>query len=199
VNARLIEFRFKGNRDYIQGPDIYNAIMGAHRPDTVSNVHFVIHDFVRTTRCEVFQAESQRDLREIRDIKVRAKFEVSGVTQWVALKSAAASGPFGRYEYSEDRITSLCNVEPRGIVLDGESPYTFIETVVAMNKHMHRTLFTDAVGQWLFTGIDLLRGCNARERIALRCGRDVNYRLTRTEIVHDGQPIGNIFFSLAQQ
>lgn len=196
MQPKLLDFRYKGDRDYIHGTDIFNALIGLHSPAAISKVRFTIHGFVRTPRCEVYRADSREALSTLQDIKVRASFDLSGVTQWVALRESSSPGPVGRYEYTEDRITALCTIQDHGVALRRESNFTFIETVVAMNKYMHAKLFADADGKWIFTGIDLGHGCDAGTGISLKIGRDVNYRLTRAEIMHNGHAFGNIFFSL---
>jgi hypothetical protein len=164
-------------------------------------VHFSIHRFVRTPHCEVYQTDSKESLATLENIKARASFNLGGISQWAALKelSSSPSGPAKRYEYPEDRVTSLCVIQDRSVALNGESPFTFIESVVAMNKHMHQKLFADTLGKWIFTGIELTHGCDARKGLALRISRDVNFRLTRAEVLHHGQAIGNLFFSLVKQ
>lgn len=200
MQSAQLEFCFKGGRDYIHGTDMFNALVGVHPTVMLHKVHFTIHGFVRTPRCEVYRTDSREALRELRDVKVHASFDLGGITQLIALKEASTLEPARSYEYSEDRVTSLCDVHDHGIALKRESPFTFIETVVAMNKHMHQTLFADATGKWLFTGIYLEEhGCDRREGISLHIGHNVNYRLTRAEIVHNGQVIGNLFFSMVKK
>jgi len=197
--SKHVEFQFKGARDYVQGPDIFNALVGVHSAAAVRNVHFTINGFVRTPCCELYQATSREAVGGLQGIKAHARFELLGVTQWVALRESSASGSADRHDYAEDRVTSLCDVRDGLVVLTGHSPFTFIETVVAMNKHLHQTQFSDAAGKWLFTSIDLEHGCDAREGISLQIGRDVNYRLTRAEILLAGQAIGNLCFALVKR
>jgi hypothetical protein len=201
MQSNPLEFRFKGDRDYIHGTDMFNALVGVHPAKILREVHFSIHGFVRTPHCEVYQTDLKETVATLEHIKVRASFDLGGVAQWVVLKesSLAPSSPVKRYEYPEDRISSLCDIQDYSVALNRESPFTFIETVVSMNKHMHEKLFANAMGKWIFTGIDLRDGCDARKGLALRLGRDVTFRLTRAEIVHNGQAIGNLFFSLVKQ
>lgn len=199
MKPRRIEFSFKGDRDYIQGTDIFNALVGQYQCAKLRNIHFTIHGFVRTPMCEAYQADSREGLDQLRNIKARASFDFGGIRQWLALKDLPALGPARRCEYPEDRITSLCDVRGRTIVLERASPFPFIETVVAMNKHLHQKLFADATGKWVFTGAALTQGCDAREGFSLQIGSEVNYRLTRAEIVHNGRAIGSLLFSLARQ
>jgi hypothetical protein len=196
VQPERFEFRFKGDRDYVHGTDMFNALVAAHPAASLHDIHFTIHGFVRTSGCDVYRARSREALGDLQDVKVRASFDFAGVMHWLALKESSVPRLAGRYEYREERVTSLCDVRDHTITLRRRSPFTFIETVVAMNKHMHQTVFADAVGKWIFTGIDLAHGCDAREQISLHTGGDVNYRLTRTRIAHRDGVIGNLFFSL---
>jgi hypothetical protein len=196
VTCVPVEFRFKGDRDYIQGTDLFDALVGTHPADTLRNIRFTIHGFVRTPHVDVYDAPSREALARVQDVKARAVYERGGAPHWLALVESSRSGAAGRYAYREERVTNLCSIDGHAIALDGASPFTFIETIVAMNKHMHQKRFGDAPGKWIFTGIDLARGCDAREGLELRLGPDPNLRLTRARILHLGQDIGSLFFSL---
>lgn len=196
AHAAPLEFRFKGDRHYIHGTDMFNALVGTHGADALRNIRFTIHGFVRTPQCVVYHVRAPDALADVCGVKVRAAFELDGVPHWVVLTESPRPGLGGRYEYREERVTSLCTIGGQGIALSGASPFTFIETIVAMNKHLHQNRFKDAAGKWIFTGIDLIRGCDAREGLSLQLGPDPNPRLTRAQIVHLDQPIGSLFFSL---
>ncbi|WP_150048056.1 MULTISPECIES: hypothetical protein [Methylomonas] len=98
--------------------------------------------------------------------------------------------------YDEERVTSQCRIEGDGIWLIGESPFSFIETLVSMNKYLHQQLFPDAVGKWIFTRIDLDQESDAQSGLALLLKHNLNYRLTKSEILLDGKRLGDIYFSL---
>jgi hypothetical protein len=103
-----------------------------------------------------------------------------------------------RYEYDEARVVSLCSIVGDDITLTKKSPFTFIETLVAMNKHLHQRMFPEAPGKWLFTRIDLTVGCDDRENLALRLRHNMNYRLTKSDILVDGRKVGDLYFSLVK-
>lgn len=192
-----VEFAFKGKRQYVTGADIFNATVGRHPPALLRNVHFTIHGIVRSTSCELHESDSPASL-DFPEVRARARFDVDRVTRWAALIESTSASTSRREEYPEDRVTSLCRIKDEHVVLDNKSPFTFIETIVAMNKYLHQKLFGDVGGQWMFTGIDLTLGCNARERIALQVDPRANYRLTRAVILLENKPIGSLFFSLVK-
>ena len=67
-----------------------------------------------------------------------------------------------------------------------------------MNKHMHQQMFPEAVGKWIFTRIDLEAVCDARENLALDFKHNMNYRLTKSDILLGGNKTGDLYFSLVK-
>jgi len=200
VKKKQIAFRFKGTRDYIHGTDMFNVMMAESRSAlTRNNIHLTIHDFVRTSICQLVITTSKESLNEMKDIAARCQLDLDGVTHWIGIAKDGKNNVSGeRYTYDESRIISLCSMDGDGIVLDGLSPFSFIETVVAMNKHLHQQLFPEAIGKWIFTRLDLPQFCDVRENLALRFRHNMNFRLTKSEIEVDGRTVGDIFFSLVK-
>jgi hypothetical protein len=199
MKVKQIEFQFKGERNYIHGTDMFNAMIATHSGIIINNIRFTAHDFVHSPICQLYQADSKEALNNIQDIRARCQFDVNGITHWLALTQMDVDAtPANRYEYDEEQIISLCRMEGEGIVLTQHSPFTFIENIVAMNKHMHQQLFPDALGKWIFTRIDLVVGCDVREKLALQLKHNMNYRLTKSDILVDGKKVGDIFFSLVK-
>lgn len=199
MEVREIEFQFKGARKYIQGPDIFNAMVSSCPSAGMNNIRFTVHDFVYTPVCRLYLADSKETLNEVADIRARCQFDVNGATRWLAVTQGAGDATSGaRYGYDEERIISLCRMAGEGIALAQQSPFSFIETVVSMNKHMHQQLFPETVGKWIFTRIDLAAFCDAREKLALQFRHNMNYRLTKSDILVNGTKVGDIYFSLVK-
>lgn len=200
MEVKQIEFQFKGARSYIQGPDIFNALTNINHPErALENIRFSLHDFVRTPVCRIYQAYSREDISGVPDIRARCQFELNRTSHWMALVQCSGDDLTGhRTSYDEDRVISICRMQDKTIVLNQSSPFSFIETIVSMNKHMHQLLYPDAAGKWIFTRADLEHGCDARENLALTISHNMNYRLTKSDIVVDGKKIGNLFFSLVK-
>jgi len=200
VEIKQIDFKYKGERDYIQGPDMFNTLMDTSKSTAIySNIHFTIHDFVRTARCQLYVTDNNESLDTLDDIAVRCQLDIDAITHWLAIAPLANDNTIKeRYAYDESEIISLCDMLDDGIVLSQLSPFSFIETIVAMNKHMHQQLFPEVAGKWIFTRIDLPFSCDARENLALRLRHNMNYRLTKSDIEFNGKKIGDIFFSLVK-
>lgn len=197
VEVRPVEFQFKGTRNFIHATDMFNAMLPIHSSPALSNIRFSVHEIVHTPMCRLYRAHSKEELNDVPDIRARCQFDAGGITHWLALTQGGGDAASGRrYEYDEERLISLCGMEADGIILRRPSPYTFIESIVAMNKHMHQQLFRDAIGRWMFARIDLEKGVDEREKLALRLRHNLNYRLTRSDILVDGKKAGDLFFSL---
>jgi hypothetical protein len=200
MESRQIEFQFKGTRNYIQGPDIFNAMIGVGGNATeLSNIRFSVHDFVRTPICRIYEGSSKEEINSVQDIRARCQFDVHGISRWLALTQYSGDAASGkRNDYDEARVVSQCRMEGEGVTLVRQSPFTFVETIVSMNKHMHQQLFPEVAGKWIFTRIDLQNGCVAQEKLALQFRHNMNYRLTKSDILADDKKIGDLYFSLVK-
>lgn len=197
MEVSRIEFQFKGARNYIHGTDIFTSMIAAYPLSVISNIRFSMHDFVHTPVCRLYRADTKEELSDVVVIRARCQFDAHGATHWLVLTQGSGdvtSG--GRYEYDEERITSLCQMEEERIVLAKRSPFTFIENIVAMNKLMHQKLFPGVIGQWAFTRLDCTTGCDEHEKLALQFKHNMNLRLTRTDILVNEKKVGDLYFSL---
>ena len=198
MDAGQIEFRFKGRRDYIHGTDMFNAMLDTCRSvGELRNIRFSVHEFVHAPVCRLWIANSKDEVSGVDGVRARCQIEVNGSVHWMALTELGGDQlTGGRYEYDEDGIVSLCRISEDGISLIHESPYTFIENIVAMNKHMHQQMFPEAPGKWIFTRVDLDQDCDAKANLSLKFRHNMNFRLTKSDILVDGQKIGDLYFSL---
>ncbi|HFB66072.1 MAG TPA: hypothetical protein ENJ60_11100 [Aeromonadales bacterium] len=200
MKIKIIEFTYKGTRNYIHGTDMFNRMMTEIPPGTlVEKIIFTVHNVVHSTKCHLYCSEDKTIINKLDNISVRCKYEIEGITYWMAISEAEDTehqSEKKRVAYDESKITELCNMIDNSITLSGESPYSFIETVVAMNKYMLQQLFPDVTGKWFFTRIDLPVLCSQNENINLILRHNINYKLIKTEIKSGGDIVGNIFFSL---
>ena len=201
MKIKQIEFSYKGSRDYINGTDMFNTMMGQLTSPTITNIRFTIHDFIRTTMCQLYSTTTKESLKKIENIAANCQLDIDGITHWMALSHSPTEHHTGeRHPYDEDRILSLCSMTEDGITLNDKiSPHSFIETIVAMNKHMHQQLFPEISGKWIFTRIDLPVFCDANIGLSLRLRHNMNYKLTKSDIEVGGKKVGDIFFSLVKK
>lgn len=196
MEIKQVEFQFKGARRYIQGPDLFNAMIDVGAPASLCNIRFLAHRFVESPICELYSSTDKNELNALEDVSARCQFDIGQTTHWRALKPVATEQSGQRAEYDEARLIALCRRDRETIRLEGSSPYTFIETLVSMNKHLHQQMFPEAAGKWIFTRVDLDVVCNARAQLALHFKHNMNFRLTKSDILVDDRKIGDLYFSL---
>jgi len=200
MEIKQIKFQFKGARNYVHGTDMFNTMIAAYADEkSLSNIRFSVHGFVHKLHCQLYAADTKEALNSVPDVRARCQFDKNGSTKWLVLTENDGDTALDeRYEYDEDRVISLCSMETDSIILTQKSPFSFIETIVAMNKQLHQQLFPEVIGKWVFTQIDLETDLSDRENLALRFMHNMNYRLTKSDILVNGTKVGNLFFSLVK-
>jgi hypothetical protein len=199
MEIKQVEFQFKGTRNYIQGPDLFNSMIDLGYPiESLHDIRFTAHQFVNSPVCELYLANDKEELGHIPDIYARCQLEARRKPYWIALKPIATGNTGKRRDYDEASLFSLCRCGDDTVRLTRRSPFTFIETIVSMNKYLHQQLFPDVVGKWIFTRVDLISGCSEREHLELHFKHNMNYRLTKSDILVNGQKLGDLYFSLVK-
>jgi hypothetical protein len=198
IEKRVL-FPFKGDRTYIHGTDLFNAIMREAPAADLRDIQFEVHEVIRTPSCTFEITEDPAEFDALDRCATRCGFSVAGRPVRAGLSGAGGDpAEIIRQPYDEDRVLRLCRVADDAILLNGESPYSFIETIVPMNKALLTQLFPDAPGRWLFTRLILGRSCSARENLTLRFVRNFQFRLVRSDVHLGDKRIGSLDFSVMQ-
>lgn len=197
-----LHFRYKGGRDYVHGTDMYNTIVeriSAANPEVAGGTFtMTIHDIVRG-QCQLAYSDWTDQASKPENSKVEFSF-ASGATRIIGWLMETAEAVTERYEYPESEIIQKCFVDGKTVKIDGETPYSAIEVLVAINKHLHLSVLPNAAGKWFFTRLELDRLLRPEDasRFRLELVKNMHNRLTKSEILSDGQRIGHIFFSIVK-
>ena len=195
---RRLNLQFKGDRTYLQGPDMFNETLrwltstaGAELKDIDFSFHRLAHRQLTAT------ADTPRS--DSNPVAVCA-FTVNDVRRKVYLVETDQPVT-GRYPYPEDEIVRPLDIDHdrHSGVLRGPTPYSEIEVWVAITKALHMSTLPDRKGKWLFVRGRLpkfVHKAHAPER-TLTIAAGLGGRLTRTEVLLDGVTAGEIYFSLA--
>lgn len=194
-----INFCYKGNRNYVHGTDILNAVLNFFKNENIvetSNIEMDIHHIVSNNLTLVIN----EDLSSSEKAAVYVKLKRNEALTKIALIENKETISC-RYEYSEEDIVKYAFIdkETKSISLIKYDKFTFIERVVALNKVLLQTLFPEVMGKWYFTKVkinstNLDKQCF--QKIELRLKKNFKFKLTQTEILADDKSIGNIYFSL---
>jgi len=194
-----VTFRYKGDRDYIQGPDMFNMFMRQFSEKNINMIRFSVHGFIKQVTCELYVSTDKTDLDKISGLEARCQGDVDGVLQYMGLKPSSVPGAeAGRYAYDEADLIRHCHVLEDGITLQGQSPFSFIETIVAMKKKLMESMFSEVEGKWVFTRIDLPQFCNTSADLEIQFKHNMNFRILKSDILLNGDKVGDLYFSLVK-
>jgi hypothetical protein len=198
MEARPLELRFKGERDYLHGTDIYDAVASALRQRegrADGAFRMSIHRIARR-QCAMVVADTPD--RAGRPEEAVVEFALGGggsrLTGWLIETEYEVDC---RYSYDEDAVVADTRFDGEAIILDRAPGYRPIEVVVAMTKRLHYSAVPIAAGRWMFTRLDLKRLLEDEDEADMRIElkNRLGHRLTRSRIECRGVHIGEIYFS----
>jgi hypothetical protein len=191
MDSRQLDLRFKGQRPYIQGPDIFNAatriLKDADTEAWVSMLAF--HRFARLD-CDLILAKPHADAPMV----ARGFANTSGGKRpfWIVESDRE---PGGRYPYDEDSINALASIEGATIHMKQRSSFSPMEEIVALTKTLSYALSPDVDGKWVFGQLNLQRALpHDYGRLVICRTREMAHRFSINRIVIDDLHAGDIRF-----
>lgn len=198
---RGLEFALKGERAYVQGPDMVEAAMrealGAAPPASAANLVFVMHRLTGQNLEMIVDEEAPAGAAPV----AHFRFEADAAPRRGVLVERA-DRPAGRRPYDEAPLRERCRVDAdaKVIALQGVSPLMPLETLVAMTKALHQAVYPPRPGQWLFVRLDAPRWpLEAAEGAEVRLESGVGTRLTKSSAHRGGGALTAwIYFSFRE-
>lgn len=190
------KFKFKGSRDYVHGTDIYKSFCDYWHGESDGQLQSLQISFHGIARQNLELHDG--DLGDEKTKVLISALKKDGTRLKFSLRESDDS-PSNRYAYDEEAVVSGWTTGGDGLsgILEKPSPeYTTIESVVALNKAFLTELHKPK-GKWLFARLKvkglLPESCGL---IRLMTSASSNLRLVRSKIEIDGEPVGEIYFSL---
>lgn len=195
-----LNFSFKGERQYIHGTDILDKsseLVSEYLGEKLEQVDFVIHRMTDRNLSLVLYPNPQMPELAAMNIAV-LKFAVRG-KPWEARLTEKEDHPADTCLYDENAVTELCRIDKdeRKVLLLHDTPYTNIETLVAMTKMLHINIFPNMTGSWVFCRWNS-SSWPLRENlkgICIQLKQALGTRLTKSEVSVDLTVLGHIYFS----
>lgn len=187
---KRLNFCFKGNRNYVHGPDIVNELLKNNSNKEIIKVDIKFNG-ISKFGLDLVEGSFNSNA------KVNISWQEFGITKDYQLIDNGEPIEC-RYEYNEKLIIdhTLLDKESKNIKLISNTGYTIYQNIVAMNKFLLESLYEDVKGKWLFTRFELLSIIKSDVLIELRLIKNFNNRLTKSDILSDGKILGSIYFSL---
>jgi hypothetical protein len=185
---KKLTFMFKGERNYVQGGDVYNAI-----DEVIGN------DFIKKLVFKKFTHNhcmlvDQRPL-EPHDIIAQCTIQDSphhDKKAWVVESSEQVQD---RYDFDEGIITNSASILKNSITLNVSTPYSTIEKMIALTKCLSYHLSPDINGKWVFGQLDLTQRLPQNfDNIVISRRTKPSTKFNTNEIIIDGKAYGTISF-----
>lgn len=191
--AQKLNFCFKGSRDYVHGTDIFNELKNCF--DNSFNYESTMLDLS-------FHGVAKKNLDIIEGVVSDAKGIIKFLDRSNNRKTYSLVENKNdidcRYEYPEKNIVNLSTVDfnTQVVSLEEYTSFSFIENIVALNKHLLESIFGKVSGKWYFTRLQLKRIPLVDYPVKLEFMSNFNFKLTKTEIFLNSESVGFIYFSL---
>lgn len=193
-----LEFCFKGNRTYVQGPDIFDASL------TCITANFNIIEKVKYTAYHMLHKNASLIITDnfkksdypiinslITFIKNKIKYFAVIVENQQDIECSV--------EYSENIVQQKSILETDTISFLNTLDDSYTEVVVSMNKYF-LTQTLEATGKWIVTKFDYDYIENITDvknkMITIKLLQNLNNTLTKSSLYIEDNQVGHIYFSL---
>ena len=199
LHSVSLRLAYKGDREYLHGTDIYNAvtrIIGGSNPGIVFNrIKMSFHKVTRN-QCKLTYGNHSLLRQMPKDINVEVRF-ISPSSDTIGWVTETDEHVVERIPYHEEDIVKKTSIDGKLITIEGEVQFTPIEILVAMTKHLHVSLYPIKTGRWFFTRLDLNRLLTISDasKLKVEIEKNLNNRLTKGSIHSGEEMIGYIYFS----
>ena len=197
-----ISFRFKGNRTYVHGTDIFDKILDTSRTFFKEYPTWIKGSFHRLlTNDAIFQIYNDSDTINNENFYARFSIKIKDNSYQFLINSAKFL-ICSSYEYNEEMVLDKMVIEGKKARMTAKSSYTYIEQLVSMTKKLHLIIYPNTTPKWLFTKIEIRDVLDPalypKHELAIVAQKNFHNKLTQNAILYDGIYLGNIWFSKAE-
>lgn len=194
-----LNFSFKGDRTYVQGPDIFDQIYNSLglNYNKFSSISFSVHNFLNKSKASLLNVTNHENISKDSLIALFIFDDNQNITNKYALYDDILNDyERPKISYDESIVTNHSIINENNITLS-YIKYSFLETIVSMNKFLLSNLFDKIKGKWIFTKISLI-SCNIDEINNLKISYVSNFKnkIFKSTVFLNSKEIGIIFFNL---
>ncbi|BEK05896.1 hypothetical protein [Campylobacter jejuni] len=187
-----LNFNFKGERNYIQGPDVYNALLPLINQDSCKNFDLSFHQIM--TQNILLSNEIPKNLEDLYFI---CKFQQSNIEQQIYGIKNIKSKPIQRYPYPEEQILENAKIDfnNKTISLNKATNFSFMEEIIALNKFLLQTIIQkETPGKWYFSKLQTKRILKRSYPLMMQFKSNFNSLLVKSEIFTPDNGGGDFLF-----
>jgi hypothetical protein len=193
-----LHFHSKPPRDYVHGPDLFNAVqqlISSSCTDPVGRLDVDFHSLVRRQCMACIRTGQPEKAPSNACLAFRFRSDTEECHGWFSEDDRALDE--GAVYNEAVLVSDMIHEDKSTILFSGHSDYSAAEVAVAATKELHLRLFADA-GQWIVSRFSTFRPWPERlgdARVRCKLVSNLHNRLTRTEISIAEEPVGALSFS----
>jgi hypothetical protein len=188
---KTLNIKFKGDRKYLHGTDIFNAFLDITGP--INNLTIKFHKKVTNNLIAYsMDLESLEKFRLLNKISVLMTYEQLNLKK-VVVAIETSKKVIGHNEYIEDYVIADSEIIGHKIIQDRHKEGAFIERIVALNKKLLNHLF--GLQAWFFTQLYLNENYSNNVKLSIEFDRSIGALIHRSVLIIDGKKAGYIIFS----
>lgn len=189
--SEIVNFVFKGSRNYVQGASLFNALVCAADQQGLieGKVNVSFKHIIRNPSCVLEQR-----LPTAEDSVVARISGKDGGNFTLCINEALETRIADRREFNEPEICRGAVLGDKSIVQENPHHQDRIELLVSLCKKMHQECI-DNSKKWVFSRYDGQFPIPDPDKVELRITKQVGTRLTCSDVFINGTKIGNIYFS----
>ena len=190
----LLELKYKGNRSYLHGSDLYtrtNEWAVGQYESTAYVRHLAFRNMAQHQCMLVLEPPDTSD-HVIAKAVVMTKDGDKRI--WLIESEQAVTG---RYGYDEESLVEKATLDVGGdiITLDPRVGFSVIEEIIALTKKLNNTLDPLEKGKWLFAQLDIDRPLKENcFQISIKRQQHIKGKFSVNTIMIDGNTNGKIRF-----
>jgi hypothetical protein len=199
MTRHVLNFKFKGDRKYIQGPDIIDSVIALlekqdFKKDKIKDFKYAAHKMLHSNAIAIIDMNQGADLCSL------VSFKYNGKKYYVSVQPTS-SAVEESVSYDETAVRTNSIISDDKISMDYVEPnqYSFSELIVSMNKHFLQKKIAHE-GKWIVTKaeyLDISSISSAKgSTVSLVLIKNLNNKLTKSSILMNGQNVGYLYFSL---
>lgn len=191
----MLDFKLKGQRNYIQGGDIVDDVDGYLKKQGIGRLMRVAFRSFARNGCSLHFSQPLGPSGVVADGQYQG---LDGVMKpfWLVADGQPATE---RYAFDEELIVRDADVAGERIELRSLTPFSPIENIIALTKKLNYQLCPIASGKWVFGQLVLLEPLpDSYTQIAIEQKSLIAGRFSNNAMYIDGRHIGDMRFIVGE-
>lgn len=189
--SEVLKFAFKGNRDYVHGTSLFNALACAASQQGLAHGKIDV-SFKHMIRNPVCVLEQRSPMSED---SVVARVSGQNDEHFVlCLNEASQTETADRQEFDEPEVCRGAVIGDKCIVQENPHHHDRIELLVSLCKKMHQECI-DSSKRWVFSRYDGQFPIPTLGKVELQISKQIGTRLTCSDVLVNDQKIATMYFS----